>query len=81
MIALHYLSILLEAAIAIFGLLIYVQKKKLFGLGFLVTFGIYVFYDLARLLTWTISQNILYLIFFIASLSALLTVWHLYKKK
>jgi hypothetical protein len=77
----QYFSIAIEALIAIIGILMFFQKKKIYGFGFFITFGIYVFYDLARLLGWDISNNILYISFLIASLSALLVVWAVYKLK
>lgn len=77
----QYISIFLEVLIAIIGIMIYLKKKQIYGLGFFATFGIYVFYDLSKLLGWDISNNILYTLFFIASLSALLAVWRIYKLK
>lgn len=77
---LQYVSIIIEALIAIIGIFILVQKKKIYGLGFFITFAIYVFYDLARLLSWNISNTILYVSFLIASFSALWAVWSVYKK-
>ena len=79
--SIQYVSILLEAVIAIFGILIWTQKKKIYGLGFFVTFGIYVFYDFARLLGWAVSESVLYGLFFVASVSALWTAWGVYKSK
>jgi len=78
MVIIQYLSILIEAVVAIFGLLM-VAKKKVYGWGFFITFGIYVFYDLAKLANWNISANIMYGLFFIATLSVLFVVWHVYK--
>ncbi len=57
-----------------------VQKKK-YGYGIFLTFAIYVFYDLAKLVNYSINSDILYGIFFIASLSALWAVWMIYKEK
>ena len=78
---LQYLSIFIEVIIAILGFMIFAKKKKQYGLCFFITFAIYVFYDLARLMAWSISTNILYASFFIASLSALWGMWELYNKK
>lgn len=80
MVILHYFSIIIELLVALLGLKIYFGKKKGYGLAFFITFGIYVFYDLARLLAWSISTNILYFSFFIASVSALFAVWSVSKK-
>lgn len=77
----QYISIIIEVIIAILGVLIFFKNKQYYGLGFFITFGIYVFYDLARLLSWAIPENVLYISFFIASLSALYVVWMIYKSK
>jgi hypothetical protein len=77
----QYISIFIELLVAIVGIFIVFNKKKTYGWGFFTTFGIYVFYDIARLLSWNISDNILYVSFFIASLSAFWTVWEVYKRK
>lgn len=81
LIFIHYLSILIEVIIAILGLMILLNKKKRYGLCFFITFAIYVVYDLARLMTWSISTNLLYVSFFIASVSALWGMWELYSKR
>ena len=48
---LQYLSIAVEALIAVLGLLIALPKKKAYGWGLFLTFTIYVFYDLSRLIS------------------------------
>lgn len=77
---LHWLSIFIEAIVAILGLKL-AFDKKVYGWGILTTFGIYVFYDLAKYFSLNISSGFLYFIFFIASVSALLTVRKLTKIK
>jgi len=77
----QYISILIEVLIAILGIIIFYKKKKTYGLGFFVTFGIYVFYDLTTLLNWNVSDALLGILFFIASLSVLFSVWRIYKSK
>lgn len=78
---LTYISIIIELVIAIIGLLIFFNKKKIYGLGIFLTFIIYVFYDLVRLMNYNIYEGILQIIFFIASLSALWFVIKFYKEK
>jgi hypothetical protein len=78
---LHWASIALEAVIALIGANIALVKKRAFGWGFFVTFAIYVFYDLAKYYSLDISSDLLYVIFFIATLSALWAVWQLHKLK
>lgn len=76
----HWISILIEALIALLGIKLVTQGKP-FGWGIFITFGIYVFYDIARYINLSISQDLLYISFFIASLSALWAVWSLTKKR
>lgn len=77
----QYLSIFIEVVIAILGLIIVFKKKKFYGWGIFLTFAIYVFYDFAKLVNYNINSDILYIIFFIASLSALFAVWMIYKER
>jgi len=77
----QYLSILIEVVVAILGAMIFFKKKKKYGIGIFTTFAIYVFYDLANLTGYSVSGDILYTIFFIATLSMLISVWMIYKEK
>jgi hypothetical protein len=77
----QYISIAIEFLIAVMGLLIVLQRKKIYGIGIFITFGIYVFYDLVRLTDVQISNELMYGIFFIATASAFWVVSKLYYKK
>ena len=80
MVTIQYVSIVIEALIAILGLLIALQKKKIYGWGIFFTFTIYVFYDFAGLINLNISSNVLYGSFFVATGSALWAVFSIYKE-
>jgi hypothetical protein len=71
-------SILFEAAVCVLGVALAVSKKKRFGWGIALTFGIYVVYDLARVLGSTFPEESLAVLFLIASASILWTVWTLW---
>jgi hypothetical protein len=75
---LHLLSILLEVVVAALGMMLAISKKKMYGWCIAVTFVLYVIYDLAHLLEWNISQDTLYTIFFVATLSILWAVWNIF---
>ena len=75
---LHLLSILLEAVVAALGMMLAIHKKKMYGWCIAITFVLYVIYDLANLLAWNISQDTLYTIFFVATLSILWAVWNIF---
>jgi hypothetical protein len=72
------ISILLEAAV---GAIAFLAARKgrpyMYGLAF--TFGAYVFYDLARFLRWSVEGPVLSGLFLVATASALVSVWGVYK--
>jgi hypothetical protein len=75
------ISILIELAVAILGILIWFQKKKTTGVYIFITFSIYVFYDLAKLWDLAIPEIILRVCFSVASLSIMIAVWRIYKEE
>jgi len=75
---LHLFSILLEAVVAALGVMLAISKKKMYGWCIAVTFVLYVVYDLANLLALHISEDTLYMIFFMATLSILWAVWNIF---
>lgn len=46
-----------------------------------MTFLIYVLYDLERLLGWSVEKGVLSALFLVASVSALVAVWGLYRDR
>jgi len=78
---LQYLAIIVESMIAAVGLLIAVRQKRFFGYGIFLTFAIYVFYDMARLIPLEVSDATLYPAFFVATISALWTVILIYRER
>ncbi len=78
--SLQYVSIIIEALVAILSIFIIFQKKKIYGIGIFTTFLIYVFYDYVKLKEIAIRPDILYSLFFIATLSILLSVWLIYRE-
>ncbi len=80
MITLHVVSIFLELIIAAIGVMLVIFKKKSYGYGIALTFGIYVFYDISKFTSLNISDFLLYKIFFLATLSMLFAVLGIYKR-
>lgn len=74
------ISIIIEAAVVAISLMIAIKKKKIYGYGFALTFLIYVFYDLSRLFALNIPELVLTVLFFIATVSILLSLIKLYKE-
>jgi hypothetical protein len=77
--ALQNISILLELAVSILGLLIWLQKKKSYGAFVFLTFLLYMVYDISRHWSLAIPEALLRIVFAVASLSILIAVWKLYK--
>ena len=77
--ALQNISILLELAVTILGLLIWLQKKKSYGAFIFLTFILYMVYDISRHWALAIPEAVLRIVFAVASLSILIAVWKLYK--
>jgi hypothetical protein len=78
-IAMLIVSIALEAAVAFLAVLA-ARRGKPYVYGLAFTFGAYVLYDLARLLHWNVQAGILSWLFLLATISALIAVWGLYRK-
>jgi hypothetical protein len=71
-------SIVLEAAVAVIAVMIARQARPyMYGLAF--TFAAYVVYDLARWLAWSVEGPLYSVLFLLASISALIAVWGLYR--
>ena len=74
------ISIIFEAAVAVVAALAArAGRPYLYGLSF--TFAAYVLYDLARFLQWQVEGPLLSGLFLVASITALLAVWGLYRDK
>ncbi len=78
---LHLLSIIIELIICVLGLRMVFEKRRYTGLCVAITFGIYVFYDLAKGLGWGMPASFMDTIFFMATGSAFFLVWRLWTKK
>ncbi len=81
MFTLQTISIFLELIIVLISLRIAISKKRMAGYGFALTFGVYVFYDAVKYYNYPINGELLQILFFIATVSALLSIWLIYKRK
>ena len=73
------ISIILEAVVAIVAILA-ARKGNPYIYGLAITFGAYVLYDLARLFEWDVHGGLLSSLFLLATITALIAVWGLYRK-
>ncbi|MGA7486180.1 MAG: hypothetical protein WBW74_04455 [Xanthobacteraceae bacterium] len=71
-------SIVLEAAVAVIAVLA-ARRGKPYVYGLAFTFAAYVLYDLVRLLQWNVQGALPSALFLLATLSALIAVWGLYR--
>lgn len=77
---LQIVSIVLEGLIALISAVAAFRGRSyMYGLAF--TFAIYVFYDLAKLYGWGVPANALSVIFLIATLTALASVWRISRRR
>ncbi len=76
--SIHIISILLEIIIVALGMMIAVSKKKKYGWFIALTYVLYVIYDLANFWSLNLSQDSLYLIFLVATLSVLWAIWNIF---
>jgi hypothetical protein len=73
------ISIILEALVAIIAVLA-ARKDNPYVYGLAFTFSAYVLYDLARLLQWDVQGGLLSGLFLVATVTALVAVWGLYRQ-
>lgn len=74
------ISITLEAIIALVALYAAIKGRR-YMVGLAVTFGIYVYYDLARLYAWETSEQVLQIMFLIATITAFVSVISMVRDK
>jgi hypothetical protein len=75
---LQEISIAVEVIIVVFSVLIFIRKKQIYGYGFALTFLLYVFYDLVRLLNFSVDEGLIRALFFVATLSGLVAIINAY---
>ncbi len=73
-------SIVLEFVIALLALFA-AFRGRMYMIGFAITFGIYVYYDLARLYSWEVSESLLSSVFLVATVAALVSMVGIVKKR
>mgnify|MGYP003349354312 CR=1 FL=1 len=71
------ISIMIEAAVCVIAFLA-ARRGSVFIYGLSLTFGIYVVYDLVRLMGWSVDGRIISSLFLVACISALIAVSCLY---
>ena len=78
---LQEVSIIIGAVVAAFSAAVSIKKEEAYGYALALTFIIYMFYNTAVLVGLRVPQDVAAISFLMASLSALLGIWQLYRSK
>jgi len=78
---LQIVAVVLEVAVTVIAVVIATRHKKLYGWCIAVTFGLFVLFDIGRLVALPISDEAHALIFLIACGSMLFGIWLIYKER
>jgi hypothetical protein len=76
---LQIIAVFLEVAVTVIAVVIAIRQKKYYGWCIAVTFGLFVLFDIGRLFSWPLSDEVHSLIFLVACGSMLYGVWLLYE--
>lgn len=77
---LQIVAVLLEAAVAVIGVVMATRQNKSYGWCIAVTFGLFILFDIGRLISLPISDAAHSLIFLVACGSMLFGVWLMYRE-
>lgn len=77
---LQIVAVLLEVAVTIIGIVMATRQQKSYGWCIAVTFGLFVLFDIGRLIALPISDAAHSLIFLVACGSMLFGVWLMYRE-
>lgn len=77
---LQIVAVLLEVAVTIIGIVMATRQQKPYGWCIAVTFGLFVLFDIGRLISLPISDAAHSLIFLVACGSMLFGVWLMYRE-
>jgi hypothetical protein len=75
---LQIIAVFLEVAVTAVAVVIATRQKKYYGWCIAITFGLFVLFDIGRLVSWPLSDEAHSLIFLVACGSMLYGVWLMY---
>jgi hypothetical protein len=78
---LQIIAVLLEVAVTVIAVIIATRQKKSYGWCIAVTFGLFVLFDIGRLFSLPLTEEVHALIFLVACGSMLYGVWLIYEEK
>lgn len=78
---LQIIAVILEVAVTVIAIVIATRYQKVYGWCIAVTFGLYVLFDIGRLVALPVSDAAHSLIFLVACGSMLFGVWLMYKER
>jgi hypothetical protein len=77
---LQIVAVFLEVAVTAIGIVLAARQKKSYGWCIAVTFGLFVIFDIGRLISLPIPDAVHALIFLVACGSMLFGVWLMYRE-
>jgi hypothetical protein len=77
---LQLIAVVLEIAVMVIAILIATRKKKAWGWGIAITFGLFVLFDLFRIFSFPIPEAFHAFIFLVACGSMLYAIWLMYEE-
>ena len=78
---LQIVAVALEVAVAVIAIVIATRYRKSYGWCIAVTFGLFVLFDIGRLVALPVSEAAHALVFLVACGSMLFGVWLMYKEQ
>jgi hypothetical protein len=78
---LQIIAVILEVAVTGIAIVIATRYQKSYGWCIAITFGLYVLFDIGRLVALPVSEAAHALVFLVACGSMLIGVWLMYKEK
>jgi hypothetical protein len=78
---LQLIAVVLEIAVTVIAILIATRKKKVWGWGIAITFGLFVLFDIFRIFSLPMPEAFHAFIFLVACGSMLYAIWLMYEER
>jgi hypothetical protein len=78
---LQVVAVMLEVCVTGFALLIATRRKKLYGWGIALTFGLFVLFDIFRIFALPMPDTFHAFIFLVACGSMVYAIWLIYEER
>jgi len=78
---LQIIAVVLEAVVTIVAVIIATKKRRVYGWGIAITFGLFVFFDVFRIFSLPVPESFHAFIFLVACASMVYAVWLMYDER